>query len=308
MKLFNRDKPRICEAVPFIYDYARRSKRSDAYKRTYRCIAKKLEDYEKSRGVRVCSNTFTDSVAEDFIVFMKDKNLMLNTVSSDFDKLSFMFRKMCKRNYEVDWSFEDVRPGTEDTVNVSITSEEIERIYHMPIRAKEREIVRDMFVANCLIGMRFGDFSKLTNDNIKNDFIFRKTKKTGEPVQVPIHRIVKEILDKYNGFPPYRKSQQNYNKIIKNICKQAGITDKVLWERTVGHKVVRKTYKRYELVSSHTARRSFATNAYLAGIPVARIMLITGHKTESSFFMYIKIAKSENAKELENHPFFQKLP
>jgi len=77
-----------------------------------------------------------------------------------------------------------------------------------------------------------------------------------------------------------------------------------LYERTIGLKVVRKRMKKYELVSSHTARRSAATNMYLSGIPTARIMLLTGHTTEQSFFRYIRIEKEENANILAESIFF----
>lgn len=60
------------------------------------------------------------------------------------------------------------------------------------------------------------------------------------------------------------------------------------------------------LVSSHTARRSFATNMKLAGVETAKIMLFTGHKAQEAFFRYIRIGKLENAKELSSHPFFLK--
>lgn len=63
--------------------------------------------------------------------------------------------------------------------------------------------------------------------------------------------------------------------------------------------------KRYALVGSHTARRSFATNLYLSGISAGRIMLLTGHKTEEAFFRYIRINKEENAKILSEHAFFK---
>ena len=59
------------------------------------------------------------------------------------------------------------------------------------------------------------------------------------------------------------------------------------------------------LVISHTARRSGATNMYLAGIPTFRIMLLTGHTTEESFFKYIRIGKEENANVLSEYPFFK---
>lgn len=70
-------------------------------------------------------------------------------------------------------------------------------------------------------------------------------------------------------------------------------------------KIVKEVRKKYEMIASHTARRSFATNAYLAGIPIARIMMLTGHQSETSFFKYIKIRGDENAEELARHAFFQ---
>ena len=65
-------------------------------------------------------------------------------------------------------------------------------------------------------------------------------------------------------------------------------------------------YKKYELVSTHTARRSGATNMYIAVIPTLAIMKITGHKTEKAFLKYIKISEEENAEMLAKHCFFNK--
>ena len=299
-------KKNTCKAVEFIYRFAKETKRGADYKRVYRNIARLLKLYEAERGITIFSNTFNDKVLEDYIYFLKEKNYMKSTIAGYTGKTAFMFRKMSRRGYDVDFSFEDVQVDDEDGAAVYISSEEVEIIYKLNIKNKEREVVRDKFVCNCLVGMRYSDFSALTLENVSGRVIVRKTQKTGEPVVVPIHRIVSEILEKYNGnFPVYNKSLQNYNVIVKKICKQAGLTDKVLWERTVGNKIVRKSMKRYELVGSHTARRSFATNAYLAGIQTVRIMMITGHKTEASFFKYIRIGKRENAEILLEHPFFK---
>ena len=62
--------------------------------------------------------------------------------------------------------------------------------------------------------------------------------------------------------------------------------------------------EKWEAVSSHTARRSAATNMFKAGIPSISIMKITGHKTETQFMKYIKVSKEENADGLT---LFQKL-
>lgn len=292
--------------VAFIYDFARKTRGTSRYKAVYRCIAKKLDAYEKDRDVKLMSDMFSDHVAEDFIYYLKDQGLMLNTIAGYYSKVCHVLRRMGKRGYAVDYSFEYVRVGEEDAQAVYITESEFERISNMKIESAERELIRDAFVANYCVGMRLSDFRKLTAENVRGGIVTRKTRKTGVTVEVPVHRLLKAILEKYGGnFPPYQKSSQNYNKVIKNICKQAGLNDKVLIERTKGHKVVRKTMKRFELVSSHTARRSFATNAYLAGIPTARIMLITGHKTEAAFFTYIRIDRKENARTLSDHAFFK---
>jgi integrase len=57
----------------------------------------------------------------------------------------------------------------------------------------------------------------------------------------------------------------------------------------------------YECISSHTARRSFATNLYLDGYPTIEIQKITGHKTETSFMKYIRVTKLDAAKRLSAH-------
>lgn len=56
---------------------------------------------------------------------------------------------------------------------------------------------------------------------------------------------------------------------------------------------------KYSLVTVHTARRSFATNLYKTGaVTVRDIMAVTGHKSESAFYKYIRITPEESADRL----------
>jgi integrase len=66
-----------------------------------------------------------------------------------------------------------------------------------------------------------------------------------------------------------------------------------------------KCYEKCDMVTTHTARRSFATNAFKRNVPTLSIMQITGHHTESSFMRYIRIGKEENAMTLQVHEFFK---
>lgn len=300
MKLFRKNN--TCEVVPFIFKQARNTRGSESYKSQIRKNAKRLQEFEQSRGIKLMSNSLNTEMCNDLYDFFATQNLLENTITSIMSKIFSSFRLMRKHGYEVSPDIDTYKLKKETVTTVSLSSDEIIKIYNLKTKSS---VIRDLFVVGCLTGMRYSDLSTLTTKNIIGNSIVKKTKKTGVHVEVPIHPIIREILDKYNGFPPYKDTQQNFNDVVKTLCKRAGITDKVYIERTRAGKPERFSTPKYKLVSSHTARRSFATNAYLAGIPTARIMLITGHTTESAFFKYIRISKSENAKILAEHPFFK---
>ena len=123
-------------------------------------------------------------------------------------------------------------------------------------------------------------------------------------VVIPLNNYIKEILKKYAGVVPYVISNVKMNKYLKELIELVEIDDDVLISFTKGGVRQTKCFKKYQLVTVHTARRSFATNAFLRDIPTISIMKITGHRTERAFMKYIKISQEENANKLTNHPFF----
>ena len=120
---------------------------------------------------------------------------------------------------------------------------------------------------------------------------------------IPLHPNIKQIIKNRGGKLPRMISEQKFNKSIKDVCKVVGITEKVQGSKSIvieqdGKRIKRKQaglYPKYELVSSHTCRRSFASNMY-GKIPHLHIMACTGHKSEKQFLDYIKITPKEHAK------------
>ena len=129
------------------------------------------------------------------------------------------------------------------------------------------------------------------------------SKKTGNRVIIPIRAELQAILDKYDNRLP-TAYEQKVNKYIKEIAREAGIVDMVEVSYVENGEKKSHLVEKCELVKTHTARRSGATNMYLAGIPTIAIMKITGHKTEKEFMKYIKITEEQTAIELMNHPYF----
>ena len=129
--------------------------------------------------------------------------------------------------------------------------------------------------------------------------------KTGDAVTIPVHYLVAEIVKKYkeitpNSLPPVL-SNQKMNGYLKELCKMGEINDVVLINETKGNLKVETKHKKYNLISTHTARRSFATNLYLSNFPSIEIRKITGHKTEVSFLRYIKMDGEQSASRLKEH-------
>ena len=164
---------------------------------------------------------------------------------------------------------------------------------------------RDMFLIGAFTGLRYSDYSRLKPANIEDGVIRIRNRKTNVTTSVPVHWVVREILDSGYDYE-HPLFEQKLNDQIKDVAKLAGLDDDVLVTKRLGGKNVEILKKRYELISSHTARRSFATNAYKSGIPSLAIMKVTGHKRETTFLRYIRISEKENAEMLKASGFFRR--
>lgn len=271
-----------------------------------RNAANYLERYEQHIGKEVMSNEFDYLCVESLCTYMRQNyDLRHNTIIKIIQSMVAAVNRLRKEGYEVGRDYEDYPLREEEVTTVALSDDEIERVYNLKLN-KKSAIIRDLFVFACETGLRYSDLVALQDDNIQGNILTVRTSKTGALVCIPLRRRAREIIARHDGAIRYKDSQTNFNKCVKTLCRRAGITGKVLCEYTVGTRFVRRSIPKYKLVSSHTGRRSFATNAYFAGIPIMRIMLITGHKTEQAFFRYIRVNKKQNAEILSELPFFRK--
>jgi integrase/DNA-binding XRE family transcriptional regulator len=292
--------------APLMRQLAQNTQRSKPYQRAWTNNANKIEAFSKHSNKEIYTDSFTAILMEEYIHYLQSQstNYKAGTIRGFGQKLGEALRKAAKGGYDVDFGFEDVELPTDEPCSVYLDEKEIERIFNLKGLTKGTYDTREMFVLACCTGLRFSDISKLSMDNFQNGRIRIKTVKTNTLVELPLHWMVTEILKRNKNKLPKMRSEQFYNNAVKRLAKMAGIDGDVIYEQIEGLEVVKKTMKKYELVSSHTARRSFATNMHLRGIDTGRIMLLTGHTTEQSFFKYIRIGKNENAKFLSEHTFF----
>lgn len=191
----------------------------------------------------------------------------------------------------------------EDSDSIYLNEQDLQALFTLDLSQIPRlERVRDLFLIGCWTGLRFSDFSRIAPDeNIKDGWLSIEQYKTGRPVVIPVHYTVQAILDKYGHTLPDAISNQKFNDYIKEVCQMAGLVERVQKGITRAGQRITTTYQKWELVSSHTARRSFATNLYKDGCSTITIMQVTGHRTEKAFLKYIKATPAEHAKILKLH-------
>lgn len=305
-----KNNSETCEFIPFAEEYITHIIGKTEYVRNITNMLYRLKRFEKQRNSKLLTDSFTEEIVNAFIYFLqtdepiyyRKHDLKATTINAYMRKLTFLLKRAERAGYSVyPYTIKKIKEDLPEPVY--LTLKELKKIYAVKL-SPASNIVRDMFLIGCYIGLRYSDYSKLTQFNFVGNEVVIRTQKTGEKVVIPLHPVVREIMKKYHDSLPALKSQQNFNAILKRICRRAGINTPIAQEYIAGTEVIKKTSPKLQLISTHTARRSFATNAYLAGIPVFRIMLITGHHTQESFFRYIRIRKEENAQELAAHPFF----
>ncbi|MBE0647541.1 MAG: site-specific integrase [Bacteroidales bacterium] len=286
--------------------------RSENTVKKYNTTLNHLKDYSASRGKWLDFTDINIRFYNDFHQYLViEKKFSDNTFGKYIATLKG-FMNMAFENRLTDsqeHKHSKFKVLKEDVDKIYLTVDEIRKIYEYDLSDnKSRERVRDIFVMECYLGLRFSDMSALSSENFynagKNQFLKIKTIKTEETVIIPIHPIVREIFDKYENNLPSSISNQKTNDHLKVIGRKAEILDEVKVTKTVGGKAVTTVFAKCDLITTHTARRSFASNAYLAGIPAISIMKITGHKGEQSFLRYIRISPEENATKIAGHPFF----
>lgn len=188
----------------------------------------------------------------------------------------------------------------EESFQVYLTIEELRRIENLEFELDSvKDRVKDLFLIGAFTGQRISDWQKLNSENIKEFRGVRcfvlKQKKTNTDVIIPVHPIIEKILLKRNGLVPKFVNEQDINLNIKKIVEKAKIKELIKQK---------DNEPKYNLISSHSARRSFCSNAYKSGMDTLAIMQLSGHKTEKSFLTYIKISKEEFAERIANHKFF----
>lgn len=281
---------------------------SIATEKKYRTIINKIKDFEKYQKKRLKIIDVGLKFHKDFIHFLHDvQNLNYNSTGKylTFVKTICLDAKKYGLKINPDIEKGEFRPTKEKVSFITLSDNEIQRIFDCDLKLKPYlDNARNWLIIGVWTGARVSDLLNFTKKNVSNGFIEYTSKKTNQKIILPLHPQVKEILNRLNGDFPKNISDQKFNDYIKLVCEIAGINEiiqgskqleikKNVWRKTKGE------FKKFELVSTHICRRSFATNHY-GKLPTPVIMAVTGHTTEAQFLRYVGKTAKDNADVLND--------
>jgi len=290
---------------------SKKQKYSNGTIKNFKGFKSQFDEYQKQKRKRLDFHLINLDFYDDFVEFFIRKNYSPNTIGRHIKNLKTIMHysrdEGLHNNTEVDRKkFKILKV---DVDNIYLNEDELNSMLELDLTENPvLELARDVFLIGCYTAQRFGDYNRIKKENIHTLGGGRKIirlvqQKTGEQVVIPVKQELGILLKKYKWNVP-KIWEQKLNLHIKTVGAKAEINEIVLVEKIKGGLKVKTKVAKYNLIKTHTARRSGCTNMYLQGIPTIDIMKFSGHKTEREFLKYIKVTKEETAKNLINHPYF----
>lgn len=270
-----------------------------------------LEKYQKKHAVILKFDNIDLSFYRKFTSLLEEENYSVNSIGKHIKNLKVFLNDALINGVTNNVKFKNrsFKVQRETATEIYLSNEEIKILADKDLSHRPRiELARDIFLIGCYTGQRVSDYNGLTNENIEtldgHKFVKIKQKKTNAIVHIPITSVIENVMRRYgNNFPP-KLSEPILRRNIKTACSTVGFKETVNVSYTKGGKLVKEEVPKYNLVKTHTARRSFCTNHYKLGKSIQSIMLFSGHKTEREFYKYIRIEKEQKALALLKSGFF----
>jgi len=270
-----------------------------------------VEDFEKHIGIKLSFQHITLTFHTEFIQYLQEQAFSDNYIGTQIKNIKTVMHDAFERELHkcLDYQKSSFTKPKEEVNHIYLSMEEITQIKKLNYtRQPIIDIARDLFVIAAVTGLRVSDYKNLTTSNIKEykgiKYLEIRTQKTGKIVHIPLHPFVTDILKKRNNEFPRMIPEQKINEALKSIGRKAKLNDDVIIERTIGGELKKLPFKKHALLTNHTARRSFCTNAYRADMSVIDIMAISGHTSEKVFYNYIKASPMERLEKISQHAFF----
>ncbi|WP_090706659.1 site-specific integrase [Daejeonella rubra] len=249
-----------------------------------------LIKFEKEKNYKLTYESLNLNFYHAFVGYLSNDNKLLNnTVGCMIKSLKVFLNWATDRELNTILIFKKFKAFKEESEAVSLSEEELLRIFNSKKLTPSFMNVRDLFCFACFTGLRFSDIHSFKETSIKENYIEVKTEKTRQFIRIPLSNYAKDILLRNGGKLPKPISNQKMNNFLKEIAEICELNEIIRLTKYRGVEKVETIEPKYKLITTHTARRTFVTLSLEKGMRAETVMSITGHKDYHSFKKYIKL-------------------
>ena len=296
----------VYEAFDSFFD-SKKGKLSENYLKSVMTLKNHLQAFENIQRYKITFERLNLAFYELFTSYlMNDCGQVNNTVGTNIRRLKYFLQWASKMEYNKysDYKMKEFKAIESQTELTYLTEEELFKLYELPLKPNTRLYnVRESFCFGCFTGLRFSDIGKIKREDIKEDEINITIQKTREIESIPLNDFAKEILER-NSYQLPTISNQKSNDYLKELCEKAKINDQVKITRFKGVERIEVVQPKFNLITTHTARRTFVTLSLEKGMRAESVMAITGHKSYKNFKKYIKL--TDKVKKIEMKKIWNK--
>ncbi len=290
--------PEVITVVSFVEQFISERKQDKRYRRgsivVYQTVLKHLSEFDSSL-------TFDEIDVPwffQFVEYLYEKDFAQNYVQKVISTVKTFLNAATDRgiNKNLKYKSRAFSVPKQRVYHIHLTNDELDKLYKVKLSGPV-ENARDCFLIQCHTGLRYSDLDKLTEGNFQDVDgrpVLRVVQwKTRDVVFVPRKPIIDEIWKKHSGKLPI-VSNQKMNVYVKDAAKAAGINTTVTITKNIGGERKDEMRYKYELVTTHTGRRTMICSMFKEGYPTETIMKISGHRSHASFMAYLQLSAEEH--------------
>lgn len=265
-------------------------------------LSKNLNEFDSD----LCLEDINGDTMYRLLLYFQQKEYLGLTIHGKFKLIRWFLRWCLKKEYLKNESYKtfEFRLHLPDKEIIYLEREELLQLYEYDFDSITLSNTRDVFCFCCLTGLRYSDVRKLKKSDIHKGTISVITQKTRDSLTIDLNKYSQAILDKHSdidypkglALPVPNNSQYNY--CIREMSKIAGINSIQKITTLRGIQRIEKEYPKWQVLTSHSGRRTFVVSALRLGIPAEVIMKWTGHKNYQAMKPYIKIVDSLKKQEM----------
>ncbi len=253
-----------------------------------------LKNFQRVKNYTLEFSSINDDFFKKYLGYMlNDLGHTNNTINRNLKVLKTFLNWASQKGYNLLSFYKNFHFRGYDGEVIYLTRDELIDLYNMKFINKRLERVRDAFCFGCFTGLRFSDVKNLKKQDVRDGYIRSYSIKTKDQLSIPLNPYSRAILEKYKRYDEQYSlpvlSNQRMNEYLKEIGKLAGLDTEINIVRFQGAKRIEKIMPKYELLTTHIARKTFVTLAFQKNIPAETIMKITNHKKHDTLKRYMKI-------------------